>query len=77
MLERHWCPNQNTKIGVFPKKLGKPDEFAQMWEAVEEILYLNGEKIQLDSALRIVWHSSIPIGSGFLIVMIDTESTVD
>lgn len=39
---------KNTKIGVFPKKLGKPDEFAQMWEAVEEILYLNGEKIQFD-----------------------------
>lgn len=59
------------------KRLGKPDEFEQKWQAIEDNLYMNGEKNQLDGTLRIVWHSSIPIGSGFLFVMSYTESTVD
>lgn len=46
---------KNTKIGVFPKKLNKPDEFAQKWQAIEENIYLNGEKIKLDGAFR--WYN--------------------
>lgn len=41
-------------MNVFPKKLGKPDEFAQKWQAIEENLYLNGEKNQFDGTRRMV-----------------------
>jgi NAD(P)-dependent dehydrogenase (short-subunit alcohol dehydrogenase family) len=36
----------------FPKRLGRPDEFAALVEAVVSNTYLNGEAIRLDGALR-------------------------
>ncbi len=36
----------------FPPRLGKPEEFAQLVQAVIENPYLNGEVIRLDAALR-------------------------
>ena len=36
----------------FPKRLGKPEEFAQLCAAIVEIMALNGEVIRLDGALR-------------------------
>ena len=36
----------------FPKRLGAPDEFAQLAAAIVENLALNGEVIRLDGALR-------------------------
>jgi NAD(P)-dependent dehydrogenase (short-subunit alcohol dehydrogenase family) len=37
---------------VFPKRMGFPDEFAQLVEAIASNDYLNGENIRLDGALR-------------------------
>ena len=37
---------------TFPKRLGKPAEFAQLAAAIVENLALNGEVIRLDGALR-------------------------
>lgn len=37
---------------VFPKRLGRPEEFAQLVEAIVRNPYLNGENIRLDGALR-------------------------
>jgi NAD(P)-dependent dehydrogenase (short-subunit alcohol dehydrogenase family) len=37
---------------VFPKRLGHPDEFAQLVESIARNPYLNGENIRLDGALR-------------------------
>ena len=37
----------------FPKRLGKPDEFAQLCASIVENLSLNGEVIRLDGALRL------------------------
>jgi NAD(P)-dependent dehydrogenase (short-subunit alcohol dehydrogenase family) len=36
----------------FPKRLGKPEEFAQLVIAAFEIPMLNGETIRLDGAVR-------------------------
>ena len=36
----------------FPKRLGKPEEFAQLATAIVENIALNGEVIRLDGALR-------------------------
>lgn len=36
----------------FPPRLGKPEEFAQMVQAIVEIPTLNGETIRLDGAIR-------------------------
>jgi len=36
----------------FPARLGKPEEFAQMVQAIVEIPTLNGETIRLDGAIR-------------------------
>jgi NAD(P)-dependent dehydrogenase (short-subunit alcohol dehydrogenase family) len=36
----------------FPKRLGKPEEFAQMVAAIFENPMLNGETIRLDGAIR-------------------------
>ena len=36
----------------FPKRLGKPEEFAQLCAAIVENMALNGEVIRLDGALR-------------------------
>ena len=37
---------------VFPKRLGLPDEYAHLVQAILENRYLNGETIRLDAALR-------------------------
>lgn len=36
----------------FPARLGKPEEFAQLVQAIFEIAMLNGETIRLDGAIR-------------------------
>jgi NAD(P)-dependent dehydrogenase (short-subunit alcohol dehydrogenase family) len=36
----------------FPKRMGKPEEFAQLVLSIVENAYLNGENIRLDGALR-------------------------
>ncbi|MBX6388280.1 MAG: SDR family NAD(P)-dependent oxidoreductase [Frankia sp.] len=41
-----------TKDIVFPKRLGKPEEFAYLVESIARNPYLNGENIRLDGALR-------------------------
>lgn len=37
---------------IFPKRMGRPEEFAQLVEAIVRNPYLNGENIRLDAALR-------------------------
>src|SRR3954453_13892453 len=37
---------------VFPKRMGKPEEFALLVESIARNPYLNGESIRLDGALR-------------------------
>lgn len=37
---------------VFPKRLGRPEEFAQLAAFILQAAYLNGETIRLDGALR-------------------------
>jgi NAD(P)-dependent dehydrogenase (short-subunit alcohol dehydrogenase family) len=37
---------------VFPKRLGRPDEFGVLARTIVELDYLNGETIRLDGALR-------------------------
>jgi NAD(P)-dependent dehydrogenase (short-subunit alcohol dehydrogenase family) len=37
---------------VFPKRLGRPEEFALLVESIARNAYLNGENIRLDGALR-------------------------
>jgi len=37
---------------VFPKRLGRADEFAQLAEALAENTYMNGEVVRLDAAIR-------------------------
>jgi NAD(P)-dependent dehydrogenase (short-subunit alcohol dehydrogenase family) len=37
---------------VFPKRMGRPEEFALLVESIARIPYLNGENIRLDGALR-------------------------
>jgi NAD(P)-dependent dehydrogenase (short-subunit alcohol dehydrogenase family) len=37
---------------VFPRRLGKPEEFALLVESIARNAYLNGENIRLDGALR-------------------------
>jgi NAD(P)-dependent dehydrogenase (short-subunit alcohol dehydrogenase family) len=36
----------------FPKRMGRPKEYAQLAQAIAENVYLNGETIRLDGALR-------------------------
>jgi len=36
----------------FPRRLGKPEEFAELVESIARNAYLNGENIRLDGALR-------------------------
>jgi NAD(P)-dependent dehydrogenase (short-subunit alcohol dehydrogenase family) len=36
----------------FPKRLGRPEEFALLVESIARNPYLNGENIRLDGALR-------------------------
>lgn len=37
---------------VFPKRLGSPEEFAQLAESIVRNSYMNGETIRLDGAIR-------------------------
>lgn len=37
---------------VFPKRLGRPEEYGRLVRAIAEIDYLNGEVLRLDGALR-------------------------
>ncbi len=37
---------------VFPKRMGRPEEFAMLVESIARNPYLNGENIRLDGALR-------------------------
>ena len=41
-----------TKEIVFPKRMGRPEEFALLVESIARNPYLNGENIRLDGALR-------------------------
>jgi len=46
-LEAHWAPSV-----PFPKRMGRPREYAQLVMQICENRYLNGETIRLDGALR-------------------------
>ena len=37
---------------MFPKRMGRPEEFALLVESIVTNPYLNGENIRLDGALR-------------------------
>ncbi len=37
---------------MFPKRLGRPEEFGLLVESIARNPYLNGENIRLDGALR-------------------------
>jgi NAD(P)-dependent dehydrogenase (short-subunit alcohol dehydrogenase family) len=37
---------------IFPKRMGRPDEFALLVESIARNPYLNGENVRLDGALR-------------------------
>ena len=37
---------------IFPKRMGRPEEFALLVESIATNPYLNGENIRLDGALR-------------------------
>lgn len=41
-----------TESIIFPKRMGRPDEFALLVESIVRNPYLNGENIRLDGALR-------------------------
>jgi 3-hydroxyacyl-CoA dehydrogenase/3-hydroxy-2-methylbutyryl-CoA dehydrogenase len=41
-----------ANLAAFPKRLGTPDDFAQLVTAIVEITMLNGEVIRLDAAAR-------------------------
>src|SRR5918998_716686 len=43
---------QLEKNIVFPKRMGRPEEFALLVESIARNPYLNGENIRLDGALR-------------------------
>jgi NAD(P)-dependent dehydrogenase (short-subunit alcohol dehydrogenase family) len=43
---------QIVKDVVFPKRLGRPEEFALLVDSIARNPYLNGENIRLDGALR-------------------------
>ncbi len=45
---------------VFPKRLGKPEEYAFLAEAIIRNPYLNGEVIRLDGAARLSVEMSMP-----------------
>jgi NAD(P)-dependent dehydrogenase (short-subunit alcohol dehydrogenase family) len=46
-LQAHWGP-----AIPFPKRMGKPEEYAQLVQQICENVYLNGEVVRLDGALR-------------------------
>ena len=39
----------------FPKRFGRPDEFASLVQQIVENSYLNGENIRLDAGIRMPW----------------------
>ena len=41
-----------VKTIQFPKRMGRPEEFALLVESIVTNPYLNGENIRLDGALR-------------------------
>jgi NAD(P)-dependent dehydrogenase (short-subunit alcohol dehydrogenase family) len=43
-----------TEGMVFPARLGRPDEFAQLVDVIVRNPYLNGENLRLDGALRLI-----------------------
>jgi NAD(P)-dependent dehydrogenase (short-subunit alcohol dehydrogenase family) len=43
---------QLVKNIIFPKRMGRPEEFALLVESIARNPYLNGENIRLDGALR-------------------------
>jgi hypothetical protein len=44
---------ENLVKGImFPKRMGRPEEFALLVESIASNPYLNGENIRLDGALR-------------------------
>jgi NAD(P)-dependent dehydrogenase (short-subunit alcohol dehydrogenase family) len=48
-------PGLKEQLGqttVFPKRLGRADEFAQLAEALAENGYMNGEVVRMDAAIR-------------------------
>ncbi|MBI1352688.1 MAG: SDR family NAD(P)-dependent oxidoreductase [Actinomycetales bacterium] len=48
-------PGLKEQLGqttVFPKRLGRADEFAQLAEALAENAYMNGEVVRMDAAIR-------------------------
>ena len=54
MLERAARQMQEHLVEsiVFPKRMGRPEEFALLVESIARNPYLNGENIRLDGALR-------------------------
>jgi NAD(P)-dependent dehydrogenase (short-subunit alcohol dehydrogenase family) len=42
----------------FPKRMGRPSEYAQLAQAIAENVYLNGEVIRLDGGLRFTPHGA-------------------
>ncbi len=51
-LARCSSPEGSVACPVFPQRLGLPDEYAHLVQAILENGYLNGETIRLDAALR-------------------------
>ena len=49
---------------VFPPRLGRPEEFALLVEAIARNPYLNGENIRLDGALRLAYRADPSPGEG-------------
>jgi NAD(P)-dependent dehydrogenase (short-subunit alcohol dehydrogenase family) len=53
MLSVHEEMRQQLVANImFPKRMGKPEEFALLVESIARNPYLNGENIRLDGALR-------------------------
>ena len=46
------CRTHLVQNIVFPKRMGRPEEFALLVESIARNPYLNGENIRLDGALR-------------------------
>lgn len=52
MLVSESVKEEIVKSIVFPKRMGRPEEFALLVESIARNPYLNGENIRLDGALR-------------------------
>jgi len=42
-----------TEVSLFPKRLGRPDDFARLVRCFMEDTFLNGEVVRLDAATRL------------------------